>query len=119
MKTLKNLKEVFAAADQQVTAQDLLNGRLYLKGKGWSEVKLSDELKETVISSIVETAGGREQTKVRMYAKMRNARPQHWAIARFLLSSYKTVRNGDPYFSYCAGQDQQWEMKELRKHLNA
>lgn len=119
MKTLKNLKEVFAAAGSQVTAQDLLNGRLYLKDKGWSSVKISDELMETIISSIIETAGGRENTKVKMYAKMRNSRPQHWAIARFLLSSYKTVRNGYPYFSYCAGQDQTWEMKELRNFLKS
>lgn len=119
MKTLKNLKEVFAVADNQVTAQELLNGRLYLKGKGWSNITISDQLKETIISTIVETAGGREQTKVKMYAKMRNSRPQHWAIDRFLLSCYKNVRNGEPYFSYCAGQDQTWEMKELRNFLKA
>ena len=119
MKTLKNLKEVFACADTQVTAQELLNGRLYLKGEGWSNVQISDELRESIISTIVETAGGREQTKIRMYAKMRNSKPQHWAIGRFLLSRYDNVRNGEPYFSYCAGQDQTWEMKSLREFLKA
>jgi hypothetical protein len=119
MKTLKNLKQVFESAGSQVTAQELLNGRLYLKNKGWSSVKISDELKESIISSIVETAGGRENTKVRMYAKLRNSKPQHWAIARFLLSRYDSVRNGEPYFSYCAGQDQTWEMKQLRNFLKA
>lgn len=119
MKTFKNLKEVFAAADHQVTAQELLNERLYLKGKGWSNIKISPELRETIISTIVETAGGHEKTKIKMYSKMRNSKPQHWAISRFLLSSYEKVRNGEPYFSYCAGQDQTWEMKALRDFLKA
>jgi len=119
MKTFKNLNEVFAAANpHQVTAQELLNGRTYLEGKGWTNVKISDELRESIISTIAETAGGREQTKVKTYRTLRSSNPQHWAIARFLLSSYKQVRNGDAYFSYCAGQDQVWEMRELRKHLS-
>ncbi len=117
MKTFKNLNEVFKAADSQVTAQELLNGRLYLKGKGWTKVKLSPELKKEVIDKIIETAGGFEKTKNKMLRSFEYSTPQHWAIARFLLSSYEHVRNGDAFFSYCAGQDQQWEMKELRKFL--
>jgi|SRR6478609_1518490 len=118
MRTFKNLNEVFEATKpHQVTAQELLNGRTYLEGKGWTNVKISDELRESIISTIAETAGGRAQTKVRTYNTLRFSKPQHWAIARFLLSSYKQVRNGEAYFSYCAGQDQVWEMRQLRNHL--
>ena len=118
MRTFKNLNEVFEAAKpHQVTAQELLNGRTYLDVNGWTEIKISEKLKETIISTIAENAGGRENTKIKTYRTLRMERPQHWAIERFLLSRYPQVKNGNAYLSYCAGQDQTWEMRELRKHL--
>jgi hypothetical protein len=121
MKTFKNLNQLFDACDpHQVTAQEVLNGRLYLKNKGWSNVKISDELRESVISTIAESCGGRQQTKIRTYSSLRFERPQHWAIARFLLQRYDhtpEAKERGAFFSYCAGQDQVWEMRELRKHL--
>lgn len=118
MKTYKTLDELFNdAKPHQVTAQEVLNGRTSLGEKGWTEIKITDKLREQVISQIVENAGGREKTKIRMYSVMRSSRPQHWAIGRFLLSRYRQVNNGKAYFSYCSGQDQVWEMKALREFL--
>lgn len=120
MPTFKTLDDIFNAAASQVTAQQILNGRIHLKSipsskfSGWSEIQITPELREEVISRVVESAGGREKTKMRMYSRMRYDRPQHWAIDRFLLQKY-----GDKpaFLSYCAGQDQTYEMKQLREYL--
>lgn len=120
MKTFKTLDQVFKAAGGKVTAQRLLNGRLYLEGKGWTAVKITDELRESIISTIAETVGGHAKTKVRVYNTLRREMPQHWALDRFLLQKYdhcKEAKERGAFFDYCAGQDQTWEMRELRKHL--
>ena len=109
-----NLDQIFAdAGTHQVTAQELLNGRTHVRGE-WQAITLTDELREQIISKVAETAGGRERTKVRVYNRLRFERPQHWAIARFLLSKYG---DSPAHLSYCAGQDQTWEMKALREYL--
>lgn len=114
MKTIKTLDELYKlAGSSQVTAQEILNGRTHILGE-WQDVKFSEELKEEVISKIVESAGGQEKTKSQMFYSLRNERPQHWALARFLLVKYE---DRPAYISYCAGQDMTWEMKELRKKL--
>jgi hypothetical protein len=113
-KIFKTLDEVFiAAGSHQVTAQELLNGRSYVFGE-WQEVQISNDLREEIIEMIVETAGGRGRTKSDTKYRLRNERPQHWAIDRFLLSKYG---NSPAHLSYCAGQDQIWEMRNLRNYL--
>lgn len=115
MKSIKSLDQLFKLADpHQVTAQEVLNGRTSLKVGSYQEVNFAPELREEVIQKIVETLGGRERTKVSIYSRLRNERPQHWGLARFLLVKY-----GDKpaYFSYCAGQDMPFEMKQIREAL--
>lgn len=113
-------REVYTSLDQiyedaqphQVTGQELLNGRTHICGQ-WQVINLSDELREQVISKIAETAGGRQATKVKVYNALRYGRPQHWALSRFLLVKY----SNPAHFSYCAGQDMTYEMRDLRNSL--
>jgi len=108
------LDEIYTdAKEHQVTAQELLNGRTHICGQ-WQAINLSDELREEIITKVAETAGGRQQTKSRIYGVLRYGRPQHWAIRRFLLVKYSP---NPAHFSYCAGQDQTWEMRDLRNSL--
>jgi len=114
-------REVYTTLDQifedakshQVTGQELLNGRTHICGK-WQEINLSDELREQVITKVAETSGGRAQTKNRVYGVLRYGKPQHWALSRFLLVRYSP---SPARLSYYAGQDQTWEMKDLRNSL--
>jgi len=112
--TFENLDQVYAAAyPHQVTAQELLNGRSRVFDE-WQEITISNDLREEVINTVVEAAGGRARTKNDTRYCLRNERPQHWAIDRFLLSKYG---DSPARLSYCAGQDQTWEMKNLRNYL--
>lgn len=108
------LDELFEAArPHQVTGQEILNGRSRVFDQ-WQEIAISEELREQVINRIVDQSGGRHTTKAAVYRTLRNGRPQHWALSRFLLSKY-----GDrpAHLSYCAGQDMTYEMKQLRNDL--
>lgn len=116
-KTFKTLKEILEACDNQITAQQLLNGRLSLKGKGWTSVNIAPELMAQTVDKIVSTCGGREKTKNIIRNKLLNSKPQHRGLSRFYVESYKQVNNGEPYLSYCAFQDQTTEIKELRMFL--
>lgn len=114
MKKFESLDQVFAAAgSHQVTAQELLNGRSHIFGE-WQSIEITNDLREEIIDKIVETAGGRSRTKNYCRYCLRNERPQHWAIDRFLLSKYG---ENPARLSYCAGQDMTWEMQNLRKYL--
>ena len=110
----ENLDELFTAAgSHQVTGQEILNERSHVFGK-WQEIAISDELREQVINRIVDQSGGRHTTKAQVYRTLRNGRPQHWAIRRFLLSKYG---DSHAHLSYCAGQDMTYEMRALRNEL--
>ena len=114
MKNIQTLDELFErAGNHQVTAQEVLNGRTHIDGE-WQAVEFSEKLKEAVICKILSSAGGWSQTQVQMGRTLRNERPQHYALARFLLCKYG-VREAN--FTYCAGQDMTYEMKDLRNKL--
>lgn len=114
MKTFKTLEQIKKFEVQQVTAQQLLNGRMYLKNKGWNNIKLTDELKEVIINSIVEILGGQRKTKEIIYRKLHNEKPQHWGLDRIFISQYK---KHPARLSYCAGQDYTWEVREIRNAI--
>lgn len=111
---IDSLNKAWKVAGGQISAQQLLNGRMHLKTTGWSKVKLTDEFKDRLIDDLVEEIGGHERTKrdVRITLKFEN--PQHWALDRFFVSKYKKC---DAKISYCAGQCHTSEMRELRNKL--
>ncbi len=120
MKTLEKtimqfdtLKEVLSATDHQVNARELLNGRMYLNGLGWSDIELSPKLKEQVASDVSELLGGRSNTKAQVMRTLLHRRPQHWGLGRVILENY----SGTPFLSYCAGQDYSWETNQIRTYL--
>ena len=115
MKTFKNLNQVYKAAGQQVTAQSLLNNKMYLKNKGWSTIKLTDELREEIAQRCADIFGGWTTTKRQVFNHlMSNQTPQHWGLEKVLLSKYG---NKKARFSSCAGQDQQYESNIIRTAL--
>jgi predicted RNA methylase len=111
---ISSLNELYKLAGaHQVTAQEVLNSRTYINGQ-WQEVVFTDEVRQEVIDKLVQTIGGHQATKVTVRRSLEYRRPQHWAIARFLLSKYG---DKDAHFSYCAGQDMTWEMRKVREYL--
>ena len=112
------LSEIFEAAksngsQHQVTGQELINGRTHVFGH-WQEIHLSDELRQNICNDIAETLGGQSKTKAQIKNVLRFGRPQHWGLNRVFIEKY----TGDAYLKYCAGQDQVWETREIRKALN-
>lgn len=111
-----NIEEAYNACDQQLTIQDLLNQRIYLKdGRGWSNVVITRELRNSIAENISERLGGRGNTKeVIKRALQRQHPPQHWGLARFTVEKYGDSK---PRIGYIAGQDSTWEYAEMRKYL--
>lgn len=114
MKTYTTLEELYQDAHPaQLTAQAILNGRGILHGT-YQDFQISPELREQVVDKLTDSIGGRGDTPNRVRRSLAWERPQHWGLERFLLVKY-----GDrpAYLSYCAGQDQTWEMREIRNYL--
>lgn len=121
MKTIKNLKQAYSFCNSynkshQITVQELLNGRLHHHTKGWSDIKLDYEFKKEVIEKVVDSLGGWNRTKSDIRYTLLNENRQHWGLDRFVVEWYKKIWK-EPKIVYCAGQDQTWEMKEIRNAL--
>lgn len=115
MKTFKNYQNALNNTGQQLTAQQLLNGRVYTKNKGWAKVQLSEEFREQVITDIVDLLGGRGNTKANVYRALNSPHPpQHWTLERMLIEQYG---KSAPRLSYCAGQDYPYEINQGRTYL--
>tara|TARA_R110002020_G_scaffold328142_1_gene544061 strand:+ start:728 stop:1093 length:366 start_codon:yes stop_codon:yes gene_type:complete len=114
--TINSLEKAFKVSGSQVSAQELLNGRMYLKTTGWSKVNLTEEFRNQLCDMLTIQIGGRHATKEIVERCLRFRSPQHWALGRFFLSKYK---KSNARISYCAGQDATWEMKQLRNYLKA
>jgi hypothetical protein len=113
---ITSLEDIFKLVDEhtQVTAQDLINRRLYLKGEGWGNITLSDDFSRSFAENISQRLGGRSHTKEAVKRAIMWRHPQHWGLSRFILQQYK---NGAPFIGYVAGQDQQWESNVIRTYL--
>jgi len=111
---IDSLNKAWKVAGSQTSAQQLLNGRMYLKTAGWSKVKLTDEFRDELIDMLVSQIGGHERTKLDVRIALKFRSPQHWALDRFFLSKYL---KSDARISYCAGQCHTSEMKYLRNYL--
>ena len=114
MKTLKTLEQIKRFESTQVTVQQLLNGRMYLKGKGWSDVRLTDDLKKSICDDVSELLGGRGKTKSNVFTSLMYNNIQHWGLDRIFLEKYG---KSEPRFVYCAGQDMTYELNQIRTAL--
>lgn len=112
--TIDSLEKAWKVAGSQTSAQELLNGRMYLKTTGWTEVKLTDEFRRQLCDMLTHQIGGIHRTKEIVERCLLFRSPQHWALGRFFLSKYN---KSGARISYCAGQDATWEMRELRNYL--
>jgi len=114
MKTIKNLEQAYRYAGNQITAQDLINGRMYHKLKGWVNVKLTPEFEAEIAEQLSELYGGIRRTKAQVFRTLLYSRPQHWGLSRTMLVKY----NKQPArWDYCAGQDYPSEMNIIRTAL--
>jgi len=112
---INSLEKALKVAGGQITAQQLLNERMYLKTTGWSKIQLSTDFRDELINTITfEIVGGRAHTKERVYNRLKFENPQHWALDRIFVSKYK---NNPARLYYCAGQDATYEIKQLREYL--
>lgn len=94
----------------QVSIQQILNGRMSVKGIGYQEVEFSNFFKDFLIRKAIEAIGGRKPQLIRRALRFK---PQHWALERIFINKYR----GETSVTYCAGQDAQWELNDLRKYL--
>ena len=106
--------DILKHAGQQVTAQQLINGRMYLKDKGWTDVEISHELRAKLATDISDKLGGRYTTREQVKNTILWGRPQHWGLQRVFLEKYG---EGQPFITYCAGQDHVLECNAIRTAL--
>lgn len=113
MKTFNSYAEILAATDMQISAQNLINGRMHTKDEGWTDFEITSELREKFADEVSELYGGRIKTKSAVYSSLRYGRPQHWGLGRTFLENY----GNNPRFRYCAGQDYPYELNQIRTAL--
>lgn len=113
-KLFSNLNDLLNCVDYQLTAQQLINKRVYLKGEGWVNIELSAELKDFICSEIAETLGGRQTTKQSIKNTLLYSTPQHWGLDRIHVDRYN---DNFIKISYCAGQEHKLETNIIRKFL--
>jgi len=116
MKTIKTLAQAYRLAGaHQITIQELINGRMYIDGKGWVEVTLKDELKQRIADDVSGSLGGQKETKRRVWRTLRWQKPMHWGLSRFIVNKYDHQK--EPKIIYITGQNQTWENREIRNYL--
>lgn len=113
MRTIKTLNQAFKAVKNQVTAQQLLNGRINTTSKGWEAVKITEELKETIVKQIVDILGGHTKTQNRIENALKFKNVQHWALKRMIVEDH----GSGAVIRYCAGQDYTAEMQQIRNYI--
>jgi hypothetical protein len=113
MKTIKTLKQALKLVRNQVTAQQLLNGRINTTSKGWTDVKITEELKNNIVEQLVEIIGGHRKTKEAIENALKFRNVQHWALSRMIVEDYGNGAN----IRYCTGQDQPTEMQQTRNYI--
>ena len=98
--------------DSQATLQDILNKRIYITGKGWSRLKMSQDVWDELIQQAVDVLGGRKKDVLRRKLNV-SPPPQHWGLSRMVFEKSRKK------IVYIAGQDYVWELNNIREWLYA
>jgi len=115
MKTFKTLKQIKRFENQQVSILALLEGRMYIKDKGWSDVRLTEELREEIAHRVCDIYGGHQATRQNVFNHLMSSNGgRHWTLRRIFIEGDKGTRLG-----YCVGQDGLVEMAQARKYFNS
>lgn len=112
MKTLNTLQEALNTCKGQLTAQNIINGRIYSKN-GWEGFEINNELLKEVAEQVSNNLGGHQKTKDAVFNTILFRTPQHWGLDRMFIEE----RSGRLIFIYCAGQDGQLEKSQIRTYL--
>jgi len=115
MKTFKTLSQILKAVDYQLNVQQLLNNKVHLKNKGWTAIKLTEELTEEITEATAQILGGHHKTRNTVENALKFRDVQHWTLERMIISDYG---NGAK-IAYCAGQDYISEMATGRTAIKA
>lgn len=107
--TLEDLHKDFRG----VTVQGILNERLHSKTKGWTDIKITDELRVKVVEYVVGLIGGHKATKEAVTLNLFNGK-QHWGLGRMILERYD---DKPAFLTYSCGQDWNVEMAQMRNFL--
>ena len=107
--TMKGFKRVVKKSEQ-ITLQEILNGSVCLKDKGWSRLILSPVVREELIQQAINIFGGRKSDTLHRALSM-SPPPQHWGLSRMI------VKKHSQKLMYVAGQDYVWELNDIRKWL--
>lgn len=113
MKTFNTYQELIEATGNQLTAQQVINKRVYIKADNWQAVEFTPEFMDHFNKDILNVIGGHQQTRARLRSVLEYSKPQHWALARIILNDYGQGAR----FTYCAGQDHPAELQQLRNYL--
>jgi len=113
MKTFNTYQELIEATGNQLTAQQVINKRVYIKADNWQAVEFTPEFMDHFNKDILNVIGGHQQTRARLRSVLEYSKPQHWALSRIFLNDYGT----GPRWGYCAGQDYTAELQQLRNAL--
>ena len=106
-KNIENLQKV----SEQLTLENILHCRTYHKKVGY--ITINDLMTEDLAQSIADLLGGQSKTKeaVKRSLLYHGKSLNHWGLRRILYS--KRLKR----FTYCAGQDYTYEVKEIRNSI--
>ena len=116
---INSYEKAFEMCGTQVTAQGLLNGKMYIKDKGHSDITLTEAFRRTLIERIVSLLGGHDKTKRRVKSVLTYGSFQHWGLDRFHVDKINYIKDEPAKYelNYCAGQDYPEEINNIRKEL--
>lgn len=100
--------------ENQVTAQQVVNQRLYNKETGWADVVIDGELRSKMANQVSQLLGGRGDTRDAVDRNLYFNKPQHWGLERIVLEQYG---DNPPRWAYIAGQDYPAEVRTIRNYL--
>ena len=100
--------------ENQVTAQQVINQRLYNKVTSWTDVIIDGELLSKMANEVSQLLGGRGVTREAVDRNLFFNKPQHWGLERIVLEQYG---DNPPRWAYIAGQDYTAEVRTIRNYL--
>jgi hypothetical protein len=100
--------------NQQLTAQNIINERVYFNSIGWGNVELTHEVKEGAVNMIVSVIGGQLKSQIHFKNLMMNRKPQHWGFERIVFEIRIRDEKETVVCSYIPGQSEESELQMMR-----